>query len=199
MTGVAREDVREAFFLEHLQRLTQPIEKVRRRRVGEETALVRLQHRLPVPVRAAELRGVRSIERLLRDCIERKTRRQHEPFLRARHGDVDLPFVVPVVDRRERGDRVDEQERRVARAIHRGADLRDARSHSRRRFVVDDAQGADLVLRIGAKLLLDGGGIDAVPPVAGDELGAQIEAPRHLVPQRGEVARLEHENAIVRR
>src|SRR5437588_444920 len=38
--------------------------------------------------------------------------------------------------------------------------------------------------------------IDAVAPVAGDELDLQAEPPRHLLPKRGEVAGLEHEDAV---
>ncbi|MNR09536.1 hypothetical protein D3C85_1257410 [compost metagenome] len=44
----------------------------------------------------------------------------------------------------------------------------------------------------------DGGGIHAVAPVAHQEFGIQAELVGHLLPQRGEVAGLEHQHAVAR-
>ena len=54
-------------------------------------------------------------------ALKPSPRRQHQPFLRAANGHIDTPFVVAVVDRCERGDGVDQQQRRVACGIKGGA------------------------------------------------------------------------------
>ena len=60
----------------------------------------------------------------------------------------------------------------------------------------DRLDGVRLVL---GEPRLDGGGIDAVAPVAGDELDLEAEPLGQLAPQRGEVAGLEHQHPVARR
>src|SRR3546814_8283999 len=66
-----------------------------------------------------------SSELLLRQGVERQARRQHQALLRARNGDVDAPFVMAVVDRGQRRDGIDNQERRVAGGVDCLADFAD--------------------------------------------------------------------------
>ena len=98
---MTRKHPRQPFVEEHLQHLAQTVEKVGRRGVGEESALVVADHRFPGPVRLRQTRRVCRGERLVADGVEAKARWQHQPFLRAAHGDVHAPVVVAVVDRRQ--------------------------------------------------------------------------------------------------
>ena len=72
------------------------------------------------PPSPSTLRGsfarLRRRERLGQTQLKRQARRQHQALLRAGDGDVDAPLVVAVVDRGERRDRVDQQQRRMAGA-----------------------------------------------------------------------------------
>jgi len=196
---VACDDGVEPLFPQHGERLAQAIEDVGRRRVGEEAGRVVAQHRLPVPVGARQLRALRGGERLVADGVEADARRQHQPFLRAADGDVDAPCLVPVFDRAERGDGVDEQQRRVARRVDLLPDLGDAAHHARGRLVVDDADGLDLVLAVVGEPGEDHGRVGAPAPVALDPVDLQAHPRRDVFPQRGEVAGLEHQHPVARR
>ena len=136
---VAREHVGEAFLAQHRERLVQAVEQVGRRRGREIALAVHRDHLVPAPVRARQLRRLARGERLVADRVERQARRQHQALLRAGDGDVDAPFVVAVVDRGERRDRVDHQQRRMAGAVDRLAHVGDARRDAGRRLVVHDA------------------------------------------------------------
>ena len=60
-----------------------------------------------------------------------------------------------------------------------------------------DAQIAlQIALDEGVPVLPRGGGIDAVAPVAGNELGREAELFRHVLPQRGELAGFAHQHAV---
>jgi len=61
---------------------------------------------------------------------------------------------------------------------------------------VHHADGTDLLLRVRAKLVLERLRIDPVAPVAGDEIRLKTEPLGHLLPERGEVAGLEHQDAV---
>ena len=90
-------------------------------------------------------RGPAGGQRLLRHGVEAEARRQHEALLRGGHGDVHSPFVVAVVDGADRRDRVHDEQRRMAGAVHRAANLGDAARHARRRLVVHDHDRLDRV------------------------------------------------------
>ena len=102
MPRVAGENVLEPFLVKHPQRLSQAVQEVGRRGIGEESRLVRLQHLVPVPIGLRERRLCVCRERLFRDRVEAESRRHHKPFLRAADGDVDFPLVVSEIDRGQR-------------------------------------------------------------------------------------------------
>ncbi len=196
---VAGEDVVEPLLVQHAERDLQTLQQVGRRRVGEIALFVRGDHLVPGPERPRQLRLLRGRERLVGDRVEGQARRQHQPLLRAADRDVDAPLVVAVVDRAERGDGVDEEERRMSGLVDRAADRGDARGDAGRGLVVDDRDGLDL-----ARLVLGEPGLDRVrvhagAPVALDELGTQAETGRHLVPQGREPAGLEHQHPVAGR
>ena len=85
------------------------------------------------------------------DGVERHAGRQHQALLRAADGDVDAPFVVPVVGRGERGDGVDEEQRRMAGGVDRLADFRDRRQAAGRGFVMQNADRLDLFVLVFAQ------------------------------------------------
>ena len=142
---VTREHIVEPLFEQHRDRLAQPVEQVGRRRVGKEALRVRLQHFLPIEIGARHPVGSRGGARLLRDRVEAEAGRQHETLLRATDADVDLPFVMPVVDRPERGDGVDHQQRGMSGPVDRGADVADTAGGAGRGLVVDDHHRLDRV------------------------------------------------------
>ncbi len=80
-----------------------------------------------------------------------------KPFLRAAKRHVNPPFVVPVVNRGERGDGVDQQQRRMLAPGHGFADLADAARDPGRGLVVHDHDRLELVLAILAQTPLDDG------------------------------------------
>ena len=90
-------------------------------------------------------------------------------------------------------------QRRVFRAIDRLAHFTDARSDAGRSLVMHDAYRLDRVLGVGRQPRFDRGGIGAVAPVAGDELGHQAELLRHRVPQRREMSGLAHQYTVAGR
>ena len=138
-------------------------------------------------------------QRLFRHRVETEPRRQHQPLLRAGDGDVDPPFVVTIVDRGQRRDRVDHEQCGMARVIDRGADFGNAACHPGRGFVVDDADRLDLVRAVGRELFFDLRRIDAVPPIAGHKVDFEPEPPGHRPPQAREMAGLEHQHPVARR
>ena len=64
---------------------------------------------------------------------------------------------------------------------------------------MDHADGLDLVAAILAQALLDAGGVDAVAPVARDELRLEAEFQREALPEEREVAALVHEDLVAGR
>src|SRR4051812_1997600 len=65
-------------------------------------------------------------------------------------------------------------------------------------LVMHDAHGLDRVARVGAQAPFDFRVVRAMAPVARDEVDLEAELARHLVPERGKVAGLGHEDAIAR-
>jgi hypothetical protein len=80
---------------------------------------------------------------------------------------------MAIVDRTERGNRIDQQQRRVASRVDGAAHRGDVGRHAGRGFVVDHADGLDLVVAVLGQARADGSGIHAMAPVAHDELGVQ--------------------------
>src|SRR3954454_17098436 len=120
--------------------------------------------------------GLRYQSGLMREPrVKAEAGRQHQPLLRAPDRDIDAPFVMPVVDRAERGNRIDHEQRRVPRLIDRGTDLGDAARHAGRGLVMHDADRFDAVLAIGGELFGDLRRIDAWPPIAGHEFDIEAE------------------------
>ena len=106
-------------------------------------------------------------------------------------------------------DGVHHQQRRVGRRIDRAAHRSDVGGDARGRFVVHDADRFQSVLLVGTKTLLDQIGLHAAAPAVGhaggridarhaQELRLQPEPQRHLLPQGGKVAGLEHQHRITR-
>ena len=143
-----------------------------------------------------QIRLLRCRERFVAHRVERHAGRQHQALLSAADGDIDAPLVMTVVRRGERGDGVDEEQRRMAGAIDRLADVGDRRQASGRGLVVQHAHRLDLVGFVFAQLGLDGGGIGTDAPIGRDELGLEAELHRHVLPQGGELAGLDHQHAV---
>ena len=106
---------------------------------------------------------------------------------------------MPIVGRGERGDRIHQKQRRMAGGVDRLADFADRRQAAGRGFAVQDAHRLDLVRLVLAQMLFDQLGIGADAPVGLDEFGLQAEPLGHHLPERRELAGLDHEHAIARR
>ena len=90
--------------------------------------------------RAAAARSRDAASAFSLTALNAETGRQHQALLRAADRHVDAPLVMAEVDRGQRGDRVDDQQRGMAGGVHRRADLGDAAGDAGRRLVVDDAR-----------------------------------------------------------
>ena len=168
-------------------------------RVGEIIVLVGRDHFVPRPEGFRQLRGLRRGDRLVTDCVEGDARREHQPFLRPADRDVDAPFVVPVIHRGERRDRIHDEERRMSGSIDRLADFRRMRDAARRGFVVQHRDRLDLAVFVLAQLRLDRFGVGAHAPIGLDEDRIEAELRRHVLPERSELPGLEHEHAVAGR
>ncbi len=196
---MAGKDVVEPFLVQHGDAFGEAVQHLRRRRVGEEADLVHVEHVVPRPERLGELRRLRRRQRLVAHGVERHAGRHHQSLLRPAHGHVDAPLVVAIVGRGERGDGVDEQQRRMAGRVHRLANVRDRGETAGRGLVVQHADRLDLLVGVLAQMLLDRRRIGAHAPVGLDELGLEAELLRHVLPQRGELAGLHHQHAVAGR
>ena len=196
---VAREDVLEAFLVDHVDRFGEAVQQAGRRRVGEIPGRVHRQHVVPREVRALQPRCLHRLDGLGADRRERQAGRQHHALLRAGDGDVDAPLVVTEIGGGEAGNRIDHQQRRMADGVHRFAHLVDARAAAGRRLVVDDADGLDFVRLVGAQLLLDQVGVGADAPVGRNDVGIEPELGRHLHPEHRELPGLAHQDLVAGR
>ena len=196
---VAGEHVVEPFLVQHVDADGEPVQHLGRRRVGEEADLVHVEHVVPGPERLQQLRGLRRRQRLVADRIERHAGRQHQALLRAADGDVDAPLVVAVVGRGERRDGVDQEQRRMAGGVDRLADFGDRRQAAGRGLVVQDADRLDLVRLVLAQVLLDHLRVGADAPVGLDEFRLEADLLGHHLPERGELAGLDHQHAVAGR
>ena len=196
---VAGEHIVEPLLEQHRDRLAQAVQQVGGRRVGEEAGGVGLEHLFPVPIGPRHLVGLRGGAGLFGDGVEAEPRRQHESLLRAGDGDVDLPLVMPVIDRAERGDGIHQQQRRMTDLVDRGANLADPAGDAGGGLVVHHHHRLDGVLGILRQPGLDRRGVGAVAPIARHEVDLDAPACRHVSPQRGEMAGLDHQHLVARR
>ena len=103
------------------------------------------------------------------------------------------------IDRCQRRDGVDHQQRRVFRAIDRLADLANPRGDAGRGLVVHDEHGLDRVTSILGQFGFDADGFDAVPPIGGDHIDVETQTTRDVGPEPPELANLERQDAIAGR
>jgi hypothetical protein len=106
---------------------------------------------------------------------------------------------VAQLDRGERRDGVDEQECGMTGTIDGASNFRQPARDARRRFVVDDQQGSDVVPAVLAESRFERVRIDAVPPVARHDLDVEPEPARDLHPVPGKLPNVESEDTIARR
>ena len=172
------------------------MQHLRRRGVRKETDLVHGEHVVPGPERLRQLRAFRRRKRLVAHRVEGHSGRQHQALLRAADGDVDAPFVVPVIGGGERGDGVDKEQGGVGGGVDRLANLRDRREAPGRGLVVQHADCFDFLVPVPAQMVLDCRRIGANAPIGLDEFRLQPEFLRHGLPQRGELPGLDHQHAI---
>src|SRR6267143_1030775 len=99
MALVPAKYVRQTFLVHHLQCLLQPVNEVRGWCIWEKPRLTTLQHSLPVPIRPWHFCGLVRRQSLLRNGVKTQTGRIHQALLRSRDGNVNLPFIVAIVDR----------------------------------------------------------------------------------------------------
>ena len=130
---VAREHVRQPFLAAASRSASRsPYSRLVAGVYGKKPAALSADHRLPSP---STTRGSRAdfdaASAFVADRVEAQARRQHQAFLRAADGDVDAPLVVAIVDRAERRDGVDQQQRRMSGRVDRAPDRR-RRGWSRR-------------------------------------------------------------------
>ena len=175
------------------------VEQVRRRRVGKESGPVRAEHRLPLPVRPCHPGRLRSRQGLLTHGVEAEPWGQHQSLLRAPDRHVDAPLVVAVVDRSERGDGVDQQQRGVAGDVERRAHRADAARHPGGGLVVHHRDRLDRAGAVLGEPRLDPRGVGTGAPVAFQDLDGEAEAAGHLRPQRREVSGLVHQHRVTGR
>src|ERR1700730_16474555 len=99
MAFVPAKYVRQTFLAHHLQCLLQAVNEVRGWCIWKKPRLARLQPSLPVPIRPWHFRGLVRRESLLRNGVKTQTGRIHQALLRSRDRNINLPFIVAIVDR----------------------------------------------------------------------------------------------------
>ena len=196
---VTREHVVETFLVQHRDAFVETEQHQCSRRVGEIAGLVHVQHVVPREERLRQLRGLAGVQRLRAERVERHAGRQHQTLLRAADGNVHAPFVMAIVGRGERGNGIDQQQRRMTGCVDRLAHAGDVGECAGRGFVVQHADGLDLFVLVGAQALLDFVWIDAVPPVSLDDLRLETELLRHLLPEQAELSGLDRQHFVARR
>ena len=106
---------------------------------------------------------------------------------------------MPQVGAGQRGDRIDHQQRRMIRAVHRRAHRRDVGHAACRGLAVHDADRLDAVLAVVAQHRADRVRVGAAAPVGVQEHRIQPVRRRQLLPQMGEPAGAGHQHAVAGR
>ena len=124
---------------------------------------------------------------------------QHHALLGGAQRHIDSPFVHHERHGRERGDGIDQEQRRMARRVDRRPDGRDVVDDARGGVNLDHQDGLDAMLAIGAKPLLEGCRIDRPARIAGEHLDRDAEHARQIRPGGGEQPALQRQHLIAAR
>ena len=106
---------------------------------------------------------------------------------------------MAIVGRGERGDGVDQEQSGMAGAVDRLADFADRGQAAGRGLVMEHAHRLDLVGLVFPQLRLDDRGVGTGAPVGRNEFRLEPELDRHVLPQGGELAGLDHQHAVAGR
>src|SRR5467141_539688 len=99
MTFVSAKYVRQSFFSNHLQSLSQAVNEVRGGRIREKSRFTRLQHSLPVPITPWHFGSFIRQQGLLRNRVKTQTGRNHQALLRGRDCYIYFPLVMVILYR----------------------------------------------------------------------------------------------------
>ena len=106
---VPGKDLVEALFLDHAQRLLQPVEEVHRHGAVPVGLRACTEQPPPVPIDARQFCFCGSGDGSRTNPGEGHAGRQHQAFLRAGDGDIDTPLVHAKIHRRQRRDGIDQE------------------------------------------------------------------------------------------
>ena len=186
--GVARQNVFEAFFLDHVQRFTQAVEHRQRGRVREVSGAVGLDHVAEVE-KAARLRRLLTCGQcLLAGADDAQAGWQHQALLRTADAQVDAPLIHAEVDTAKRTDGVYHQQCRVVAGVERGAHGSDVGGDAGSGFVLCGEHGLDLVSLVSRQnfgVFLDR---HAFAPFGVHGFSLEAQARDHVDPQVAELA-----------
>ena len=139
-------------------------------------------------------------QRLLGNRVEAEAGRKHESLLRSGNRDVDFPLVVTIVDRTERRDRVHDQQRRMAGAVHRAPQVANPARDAGRRLVVHGDDRLDRVTLVRRQPLLELFGRAAATPGARHVIDLEPQLLRLVPPgDMREPARFQDQHPVSRR
>ena len=170
-----------------------------RRRAAELAIRQRALPALPVPVEARRRVGACERERPFVGGDEGEPRVDHQALLRCADDDVDAERIHREWRGGERGDDVDDEERRMAGGIDRGADRDEVASRAARGVGVDDEDGADAMCGVVAQRRLDRRRIDRKAFAVRRSHGDAAVRLDLLGPAVGEVAGARHQHRGARR
>ena len=193
---MAPEHVLEALREQQVERLAQAEQQVLGRRAAVLLVMLLAFALGPVPVARAQSGAAVGVQGVAPRGDEAETRRGHQALLRAGDGDVHPPGVHVERHGRERGDGVDHQERVVAGRIDRLTDRRNVVDGARRGVDLNHQDGLDPTRPVGAQIPLERRRIDGAAGVAGQGFDLQPEHARHVAPDGGEQAALQHEHGV---
>ena len=195
---MARQDVVEPFFANHVDGRAQAADQLRCRCVGEIAEVVGLDHvfeREEAAVHAAIQRFI-GIERLLADGQDAETRRQHEALLRARDAAIDAPFAHAHVERANRRHAIDHQECGMLGCVERLAHAGDIAGNAGCGFVVGGKHRLDFVRGVlgeNVGILLEW---YARAPFFIAQHDFQSEPLGHIDPEQRELTEARHQNFV---
>jgi hypothetical protein len=127
---------------------------------------------------------------------EAQARRRHHALLRARHGDIDSPFIHVERHAAERGHGVDHQQRVMARGAHRLADRGNVVHHPGGGVDLRHQDRLDGLALVGLEPGLDLGRPHGPTHVALQDLDLDAHATGALAPADGEAAAFQHQDLV---